>query len=283
MGGTVKYILAICISQSLIIGNMCALAASTPPKDDAVTFSGINPIDGTVSIVFDYNSNEGISYSEFYAVREQVDFYSSYSSYNESSYTIKVSIVSAADDKPVYTEDINVTPYIQHWDIPEKYMNEGEKYYFKVEYLDDSVEADGFFSVKGMAMPDGISDKVKVSVKNGKLAIAIGGKGVDFIDAEPFIDENDRTQIPLRYVGEEIVCTVEWNEETEEVTLKNEYTTYVFKVGSPEIHYTFTSTDNKVLVDRIDMMDTSPMIVNDRVYVPLRFVAERFGYEVIWD
>lgn len=229
------------------------------------------------------NSNEGISYSEFYAVREQVDFYSTYSSYNESSYTIKVSIVSASDDKPVYTEDINVTPYIQTWDIPEKYMNEGEKYYFKVEYPDDSVEADGFFSVKGMAMPDGISDKVKVSVKDGKLAIAIGGKGVDFVDAEPFIDENDRTQIPLRYVGEKIGCTVEWNEETEEVTLKDEYATYVFKVGSPEIHYTFTSTDNKVLVDRIDMMDTSPMIVNDRVYVPLRFVAERFGYEVIWD
>ena len=260
-----------------------ALAASTPPKDDAVTFSGINPIDGTVGIHFDYNSNEGVSYSDFYILQDNVDFYSSYRSENDSSYTVKVSIISAADDTAVYTEDFNVTPYIQKWDIPDEYMNSGEKYYFKAEYTDDSIEAEGFFIVRGMLIPDGISDKVNVSVNDGKVDIAIGGKNVDFVDAEPFVDENDRTQIPLRYVGEKIGCTVEWNEKTEEVTLKDEYTTYVFKVGSPEIHYTFTSTDNKVLVDRIDMMDTSPMIVNDRVYVPLRFVAERFGYEVIWD
>lgn len=31
-----------------------ALAASTPPKDDAVIFTSRNPIDDTVSIVFDY-------------------------------------------------------------------------------------------------------------------------------------------------------------------------------------------------------------------------------------
>ena len=261
-----------------------SLAAPTPPGEDAVIFSGINPIDGTVGILLEYNSNDGISYSDFYMVPDNVDFYSTYKSYNGNSYTIKVSIINAADGTEEYTEYIDVTPDIQHWDIPEWYMVEGGKYYFKVEYSDDNIEADGFFSVKGKAIVNSISSQVKVAVEaDGKISVNIAGKDVDFGDSEPFIDENDRTQIPLRYVGEAIGCSVDWNEETEEVTLKDNYNTYVFKVGSPEIHYTFTSVDgNKELVDRVDTMDTSPVIVNDRVYVPIRFAAERFGYDVIW-
>jgi hypothetical protein len=30
------------------------------------------------------------------------------------------------------------------------------------------------------------------------------------------------------------------------------------------------------------ILDEPPVIVNDRVFIPVRFVAEALGYEVIW-
>jgi len=109
-------------------------------------------------------------------------------------------------------------------------------------------------------------------------------------DIAPYIDKNDRTLVPLRFVayalglGEENVV---WNEQDQTVTIKADITfpkfytlpqktlkrTLVFKIGSPEF-----TVDGQVKT-----MDTVPVLVNDRTMLPARFVAENLGYEVLWN
>jgi len=40
----------------------------------------------------------------------------------------------------------------------------------------------------------------------------VNGTKINFPDAEPFIDENSRTQVPIRFVGEALGADVSWTE-----------------------------------------------------------------------
>ncbi|HOA98329.1 MAG TPA: stalk domain-containing protein, partial [Acetivibrio saccincola] len=46
---------------------------------------------------------------------------------------------------------------------------------------------------------------------NENVSVTVDGKKVVFPDAKPFIDENGRTLIPVRFVTEDLGATVEWN------------------------------------------------------------------------
>ncbi|UZQ81840.1 copper amine oxidase N-terminal domain-containing protein [Thermoanaerobacter sp. RKWS2] len=109
-------------------------------------------------------------------------------------------------------------------------------------------------------------------------------------DIAPYIDKNDRTLVPLRFIayalglGEENVV---WNEQDQTVTIKADITfpkfytlpqktlkrTLVFKIGSPEF-----TVDGQTKT-----MDTVPVLVDSRTMLPARFVAENLGYEVLWN
>ncbi|MGB9801797.1 MAG: copper amine oxidase N-terminal domain-containing protein, partial [Arcobacter sp.] len=109
-------------------------------------------------------------------------------------------------------------------------------------------------------------------------------------DIAPYINKDGRTLVPLRFVayalglGEENVI---WNGQDQTVTIKADITfpkfytlpqktlkrTLVFKIGSPEF-----TVDGQTKV-----MDTVPVLVNDRTMLPARFVAENLGYEVLWN
>jgi len=39
----------------------------------------------------------------------------------------------------------------------------------------------------------------------------VNGTKINFPDAEPFIDENSRTQVPIRFVGEALGADVSWD------------------------------------------------------------------------
>ncbi|MGM9937368.1 MAG: leucine-rich repeat protein [Candidatus Ornithomonoglobus sp.] len=107
--------------------------------------------------------------------------------------------------------------------------------------------------------------------KNG-ISITAGDKSVDFTDAQPFIDKNGRTQIPIRAVAETLGCTVDWNEQKQTATLTKGNTVVVITIGEANMQVgTETVT-----------MDTTAQIVNDRTYIPVRFVGEALGMEVNW-
>lgn len=90
-------------------------------------------------------------------------------------------------------------------------------------------------------------------------------------DAAPYIDDAWRTMVPIRALMEAFDSEVIWNQDDETVTINFDGDTQiVMTVG--ETGYTIDGVDGE--------MDTVPVNTGDRVYVPIRFVAEGIGFHV---
>lgn len=92
-------------------------------------------------------------------------------------------------------------------------------------------------------------------------------------DAEPFI-QNDRTMVGLRGIFEQMGAEVQWNAEERSVLISDDSKEVKLIVGDKNI--SITENGETALYE----MDTEPVIVNDRTYVPQRFVAEAFDCKV---
>ena len=105
------------------------------------------------------------------------------------------------------------------------------------------------------------------------ITVELDGVDVVFPDAKPFIDENSRTLIPIRFVSEAMGAEVGWEDATKKVTIKLDSTVLILTIGSP------------VLMKNggIWPMDTKPIIKEARTFVPIRFVAEGLGAWVDWE
>jgi len=84
-------------------------------------------------------------------------------------------------------------------------------------------------------------------------------------DAAPFIHEG-RAMIPLRLIAESLGATANWNESTRTAEITSGTTTITLNPDTP-------------LPGGMGM----PMIVNDRIFVPTRYVSEMLGAQVRWD
>lgn len=91
-------------------------------------------------------------------------------------------------------------------------------------------------------------------------------------DVEP-INVNNRILVPLRGVFNVLGARVDYNAFTRQIIIK-----------SPEKEIILSIDDSTSLVNGQKVqMDVSPIIVKDRVLVPIRFVAETMGVKVDWD
>ncbi len=106
------------------------------------------------------------------------------------------------------------------------------------------------------------------------VSVTIRGEAVSWTDAEPFIDENNRTMVPLRAVAEALGLTVSWDGEAREAIFTDGQKTIVFPIGSTQARL----EDGSAV-----QMDTAAVIVNSRTFAPIRYLAEHFGYTVGWD
>ncbi len=111
--------------------------------------------------------------------------------------------------------------------------------------------------------------------QNYDLKIKINGQlvQIDTSLGEPFIDENNRTQIPLRGVMEKLNCDVYWDESSKTAEVRENGITVKVPIG-----------ENYILVnDVIKANDTTALIKDGRVYMPIRVVLEAFNYNVGWN
>ena len=111
-------------------------------------------------------------------------------------------------------------------------------------------------------------------IASWNVCIAVDGKFVNWTDAGPYIDENDRTMANFLEVGETLGLYVEWDSETGETSFSDGTKTICFPVGSKTAR-----SDNGSTIE----MDTTAAIFNDQPYVPVRYLAEFFGRSVSWD
>ena len=103
------------------------------------------------------------------------------------------------------------------------------------------------------------------------LTVKYNGEAVVFPDAQPFVDENNRTLIPVRFVAETMGADVNWNQQEQTAVIEQNGITIMVPVGSDTISVTQDGSTNTI------KMDTAAIVREERTYVPIRFVAEALG------
>lgn len=88
----------------------------------------------------------------------------------------------------------------------------------------------------------------------------------------PFIHK-DRLYVPVRFVSEYLGAAVEWDAETGTATITSEEQVIKFTTNKKEI----------VIGGRTYKIDVTPLIKNDRMFLPVRYAAEYLNCIVNWD
>lgn len=121
------------------------------------------------------------------------------------------------------------------------------------------------------------SGEHKIIFKLDSAYVNIDGKKVA-IDEAPYIN-NGRTMLPLRAVTETLKAfensiNVSWNSADKKVLVTYGNDKIVFTVGSE--YYTLNGKKQR-------MDGGVPEIKNDRLFIPLRVVAESMNLDIDWD
>lgn len=98
------------------------------------------------------------------------------------------------------------------------------------------------------------------------------------LEVAPYI-KNDRTFIPVRFVADALGASVEWDAETGTATLRSEENIIKLTTNDKWIQI----SDYKPVVWKKIKMDTAPHIVNNRMFVPIRYIAENLNCDIQWD
>lgn len=106
-------------------------------------------------------------------------------------------------------------------------------------------------------------------------SIKISGEEIVFNSqlGYPFVDENGRTQVPLRIVMDKIGATTSWDPVTKIVTATKGDITVRVPIGTKTLYINGLPTYN----------DTRALIHDGRTFLPVRKVLELLGYDVTWD
>lgn len=104
-----------------------------------------------------------------------------------------------------------------------------------------------------------------------ELTVKVNGTTIAF-DAKPYI-ENNRTMVPIRFISEALGAKVDWNGTYKLVTITLNDTRIEQKIGK-----TVAIVNNHEVT-----FDVPAVIKNDRTMVPVRFVSEALGANVIWE
>jgi S1-C subfamily serine protease len=103
------------------------------------------------------------------------------------------------------------------------------------------------------------------------ISVVLNGKPISF-DTAPCLD-NGRVLVPMRGILESLGYTVEWQNDTKSVLATGNDTRILMPLGSRTV-----TVNNKAV-----SVDASAKLVGGRTLVPLRFLAEYSGAEVVWN
>lgn len=88
----------------------------------------------------------------------------------------------------------------------------------------------------------------------------------------PPIQLGDRVLVPAREVFEPMGATVEWRAEEAKVYVYDTTSLLVLEVNKPEAFVN----------GQIQLLDMPPKIINNKLLIPIRFISEQLGYNVMW-
>ncbi|GAA0388129.1 copper amine oxidase N-terminal domain-containing protein [Paenibacillus motobuensis] len=111
------------------------------------------------------------------------------------------------------------------------------------------------------------------SAASSSLRVKLNGEAIAFPDAQPYVDKNNRVQVPVRFVSEALGAKVGWVSKAQEVTIELDGTKLVLTIGKKAYK----------INESTKFMDTAALRKSNRTFVPLRFVSEGLGAKVKWD
>ena len=111
---------------------------------------------------------------------------------------------------------------------------------------------------------------------NQYVAVILNDRELRSLPAEglgvPFIDENNRTMIPLRKTLEAAGAAVSYDDRNRVITAEKDGTTVMATIDEKFI----------IVNGKPEAMDTRAVIKDGRTYIPLRQVLEALGFEIEW-
>lgn len=116
------------------------------------------------------------------------------------------------------------------------------------------------------------SAEIILTVGSAYMLVNGSEQSIDDSGTVPIII-NDRTFLPVRAIVEAMGGNAEWDGDSMEVTLTK---------GNDIIRLVIDS-ETAYLNDEPRTLDAAPVIINDRTMLPIRFIAEGFGFDVKWD
>ena len=110
---------------------------------------------------------------------------------------------------------------------------------------------------------------------NNRINILLNGRVVKFTgdSGYPYVDENNRTMVPLRVTMESAGFAVGYDSTTDTAIVITEHNRIEVPIGTNTVYANNKLTEN----------DTNAVVKNGRTYLPIRVVLEKAGYTVGWD
>lgn len=114
--------------------------------------------------------------------------------------------------------------------------------------------------------------------ENNEIILTIGSRKISVFGREIKNDVapkivNDRTMLPIRIVAESLGGTVTWNGELQRVTIQKGADVILITIGADTAYVNGTAVK----------LDAAAFVENGRTYLPLRFVSETLGAQVVWN
>lgn len=112
-----------------------------------------------------------------------------------------------------------------------------------------------------------------VTITIGSNIVNIEGRTPLIMDVEPFIDNSNRTLLPVRYISDLMNLKTEWDKVNRIATFSTEGVKIEVTIGS-----------NIIYVNREPVeMDTIAIIKDNRTFIPIRYLAEALNVELSWN
>ena len=122
-----------------------------------------------------------------------------------------------------------------------------------------------------------LQEKIIIKLFIGKSIIIVNDK-TSPLDSSPYLDKNSgRTMVPLRAIAESIGAVVSFDPKTQRIDITKETTSIQLWIGKPK------ALVNGAEVDIDSDKPVSPVIIQGRTFLPLRFTGETLGFKVDWD
>ena len=112
-----------------------------------------------------------------------------------------------------------------------------------------------------------------IAYAGNDIKVELDGKSVQFPDEKPYISQDNRTMVPVRFVSQDLGYAVYWDEKRQLVSIENSGRTIVVPIGSKVIQVNGSSVT----------IDTEAKIVNGRTFVPIRFISQSYGSNVTYN